>query len=290
MKIRVGILGYKNAGKLHYNELIRSDKFDLCGVYDNSKIDFYCRAEVFDDFKSFIEVGQPEAIVICLNEDEIFDAFCECVKYCKNILICSPFCKNQDELSQMKYLATQHDTTVALGFKTRFNQAVFSLKKALLKEEEIFNINIFNCIDSSDANIINELTLGDIDIAKFLANSEITELNSSFTNVTNQKRSDNAMLKIKFKNQILTSITNSLTSAISSHFITINATSGVYYCNILLNKLHQINQDGQINLKVNSEISEQRSLYNEFYTLVKTQKNENIPSLDDAIKIRGLLR
>lgn len=290
MKPRVGILGYETGGKTHYSELRRSVKFEICGVYDSSPIDSYCRAEIFTNFKNFIQQGTPTAIIISLKENEIFEAFCECIKYCQNILIEFPICKNADELSQMKYLAHKHGAKVALSFISRFNPAVVSLKKELKKEEEIYSIDIFHSCLKQDANIINELTLCDIDLVKLISNSDIADINTTFVNRTNSKSSDNALIKIKFKNQILGSIINSLTGSLDRHFMNVSAKSGVYFCDLITGKLHKVSNDGQINLKVNSDENELKMLHDEFYNLIQNGEYNNLAILDDAIKIHGLLQ
>ncbi|KEA45744.1 Gfo/Idh/MocA family oxidoreductase [Campylobacter mucosalis] len=289
MKLKVGIVGYKNGGKAHYSELRRSDKFEVCGIFEEDGVDEYCRAQTYSDFKQFIENSKPQVLVLCLDENDVFKAYCECIKHCKNILISRPICKTQDELSQMKYLSLKNETKTALCLSSRFNPVILSLLKALKKDDEIFSIEIFNSTNKKDANIINELTLCDIDLAKLIANSDIHELDCSFTNRANSKSSDNAMIKIKFKNQILASITNSLTSQLNRHFVVVNATSGAYFADLIGLKLHQLNESGQINLKVNSEISELKVLYDEFFGLIYNAKNDTIALLDDAIKIRGFI-
>ncbi|CAD7286513.1 Gfo/Idh/MocA family oxidoreductase [Campylobacter suis] len=289
MKPRVGILGYSTGGKAHYSELRRSDKFEVCGVFESDGVDEYCRAEIYTNFKIFIENAAPNAIVISLEEKDVFEAFCECVKYCKNILLCLPICKSMDELAQMKYLAHKNDVRVALCFSSRFNPTIFSLLKELKKEEEVYSIEIFHSTLGRDLNIVNELLLKDIDMAKIIAASDIVELNSSFTNRENSKSSDNANLKIKFKNQILTNITSSLTGSLDRYFVNVHARSGLYFCDLLNNKLYKQNNEGQINLKVNAETSELRMLYDEFFDLIQAGGSDKLALLDDAIKIKGLL-
>ena len=50
MKLKIGIVGYNLVGKRHYMELRRSDKFEVCGVFDKENRDDACRAPFFDDF------------------------------------------------------------------------------------------------------------------------------------------------------------------------------------------------------------------------------------------------
>lgn len=290
MKLRVGIVGYHTSGKAHYSELRRCDKYDICAVFDERGADDYCRANVFENFKDFIVEGRPNAIILTLPQDKIFEAYRECVKFCPNILLAPYLCKNAEELAQMSYLANKTGAKTALCFSSRFNPVITSLLRSLKRDDEIFSIDIFHSTNLKDGDIISELTLRDIDIAKVIANSATIDLSSSFTNRENSRSSDNAAIKIKFKNQIVATITNSLTSQLNRYIISVNTSSGLYFADMLSLKLHQINENGQMNHKVDADVSELRALYDEFYNYTQGGETSMLATLDDAIKIREFLK
>ena len=65
MKLKIGIIGYCSTGKKHYLELRRSNEFEICGIFDKDNVDEFCRADFYTNFKEFIEVAQPQAVVLC---------------------------------------------------------------------------------------------------------------------------------------------------------------------------------------------------------------------------------
>ena len=288
MKLKIGIVGYNLVGKRHYMELRRSDKFEVCGVFDKENRDDACRAPVFDDFKEFIENAQPQAVVLCLPQHEMVEAFCQCVKYCQNILISRPIFKSVSELKEIKYAAGVNKARVCTGVDERFNPTVFSLKKALLREEEIYSISIAHFKPLCEGNIINELSLCDIDLAKNLAGSEICDFFYTQTNKTNKRLSDNVGISLKMKNQILVNITDSFCGSLERFKIEVNAKDGVYFGDLIDYKLHRVSENGQMNLKTDSLNNEIKAQYEAFYDLCQSGESGELSNIDDAIKIREL--
>ena len=288
MKLKIGIVGYNLVGKRHYMELRRSDKFEVCGVFDRENRDDACRAPFFDDFKEFIENAQPQAMVLCLPQHEIVEAFCQCVKYCQNILISRPIFKSVSELKEIKYAAGVNKARICTGVDERFNPTVFSLKKALLREEEIYSISIAHFKPLYEGNIINELSLCDIDLAKNLAGSEICDFFYTQTNKTNKRLSDNVGISLKMKNQILVNITDSFCGSLERFKIEVNAKDGVYFGDLIDYKLHRVSENGQMNLKTDSLNNEIKAQYEAFYDLCQSGESSELSNIDDAIKIKEL--
>ncbi len=288
MKLKIGIVGYNLVGKRHYMELRRSDKFEVCGVFDRENRDDACRAPFFDDFKEFIENAQPQAMVLCLPQHEMVEAFCQCVKYCQNILISRPIFKSVSEIKEIKYAAGVNKARVCTGVDERFNPTVFSLKKALLREEEIYSISIAHFKPLCEGNIINELSLCDIDLAKNLAGSEICDFFYTQTNKTNKRLSDNVGISLKMKNQILVNITDSFCGSLERFKIEVNAKDGVYFGDLIDYKLHRVSENGQMNLKTDSLNNEIKAQYEAFYDLCQSGESSELSNIDDAIKIKEL--
>ena len=288
VKLKIGIIGYCSTGKKHYLELRRSNEFEICGIFDKDNVDEFCRADFYTDFKEFIEVAQPQAVVLCSPREEIVEAFCQCAKYCQNILISRPVFKSIADLKEIKYAAKTNKTRVCTGISERFNPTILSLKKALLKEEEIYSISIAHFKPLCDGNIINELSVSDIDLAKNIINSEVSDFYYTQTNKTNAKSADNVAISFKSKNQILVHITDSFCGSLERFKIEVNAKNGVYFGDLIDHKLHQVSENGQMNLKIDTNNSELKAQYEAFYDLCQSGESSELSNIDDAIKIREL--
>lgn len=216
------------------------------------------------------------------------EAFCQCVKYCQNILISRPIFKSVSELKEIKYAAGVNKARVCTGVDERFNPTVFSLKKALLREEEIYSISIAHFKPLCEGNIINELSLCDIDLAKNLAGSEICDFFYTQTNKTNKRLSDNVGISLKMKNQILVNITDSFCGSLERFKVEVNAKDGVYFGDLIDYKLHRVSENGQMNLKTDSLNNEIKAQYEAFYDLCQSGESSELSNIDDAIKIKEL--
>ena len=210
------------------------------------------------------------------------------MKYCQNILISRPIFKSVSELKEIKYAAGVNKARVCTGVDERFNPTVFSLKKALLREEEIYSISIAHFKPLCEGNIINELSLCDIDLAKNLAGSEICDFFYTQTNKTNKRLSDNVGISLKMKNQILVNITDSFCGSLERFKIEVNAKDGVYFGDLIDYKLHRVSENGQMNLKTDSLNNEIKAQYEAFYDLCQSGESSELSNIDDAIKIKEL--
>lgn len=286
MKLKIGIVGFKDVGKTHYSELRRLNKFDVCGIYDKNDNCDFSRVEIYSDFSKFIDEAQPEIIVICVDESEILSTFNECVKFVKNIIIATPIFKSINDIREIKYNTNVNKINVYLAFNSVFNQTITSLKKALCRDDEIYSIDIFHSDFNVKKDIVSGLCVFDVYLAKFIVNSENVGFSYTFLNKNNQI--NNTHIDFKTKNQVLISIINSISSPVLAFNIRVSTSSGVYFADMLSFKLHQINSNGQINLKVNSDESEIKMLYENFYNFMQNGENLGLVSLDEMIKIKEL--
>ena len=124
-----------------------------------------------------------------------------------------------------------------------------------------------------------------IDLAKTIAKSEIYEFSSSFSNKTNSRSSDNALIKFKSKNQILTSVLNSHCGTFERFNVEINAKSGAYFGDLIANRLFELTEDGQINLKIDADQNEIKVQYDAFFDYCVSGEIGELSTLDDVIKI-----
>lgn len=292
MKIKIGIVGFKDVAKAHYSELRRSNKFEVCGIFDdcNSNECSYSRVEIYTDFKKFISQSMLDAVVICVDKSNLLDIYFECLKYTKNILIASPICKDISDIRQMRYGAVSNKANVSLCFSDRFNPVITSLKKALLKDSEIYSIDIFHSQPIDDTDIVSSISIFDIDLVRSILNNTILSCSYSFLNKADKNIIDNININFKSKNQVLVSIINSISLPLHQFNIRVCTKSGVYFADLLGLKLYQLNPNGQINLKVNNEDSKLKILYDEFYSFCQNSKSDELVLLDDVINIKELFK
>ena len=95
-------------------------------------------------------------------------------------------------------------------------------------------------------------------------------------------------ISFKSKNQILVHITNSFCGSLERFKIEVNAKNGVYFGDLFDYKLHQVNENGQMNLKIDSNNNELKTQYEAFYGLCQSGESSELSDIDDVIKIKEL--
>lgn len=282
MKKRLAIIGFNDVGKFHCNELRRSDEFDLVGVYCQKNSESFGRIKIYSDLNELFESADPEAIIIT-DGVQYLELFSKCVKTCKHIFIHHPIAKNTGAIHEMKYYSNLSGVMSVAGFFDRFNPVIVSLKKSLEREEKIYSINITRGFCSS--RNLNLEILQNIDLARFVAASDIAQFSKFEVHKEDKKNPTNTLCQLKMKNQTLVSIHNSINYPIDRFIIEVSANSGIYFGDLIGMKLNKYTDYGQQNLKVDSDISPIKKAHLEFFELCKNNKINNLASLDDALKV-----
>lgn len=286
MIIKIGIVGFNEIAKRHYSEIRRSNKFEISTIYDENESGMFGRAEIINDFKKFIQTN-PDAILICVNSNELINAVSTCIKHTKHIIIGTMLPKNTSDLRELRYIADTHKATLTPCICDRFNPVIDSLNKSLSKEDEIYSCDIFHQIPKLGDDILTKISVCDISVMRYLFGETTHDFIAYFTNITNQTSSDNVNILYKTKNHVLINISNSLCGDTSQYLIRVNAKSGVYFADIINQKLHQINENGQINLKVNNKDTQLQVMYDKFYDYFSGNNNELV-KFDEIINIKEL--
>ncbi|WP_173030822.1 Gfo/Idh/MocA family oxidoreductase [Campylobacter sp. CCUG 57310] len=285
MKKRLAIIGFEDIGKMHYNELRRSDDFELVGIYSNKCGDNHARVEIYDDINELFEITNPEALIIT-DGIEYFNLFSKCVKASKFIFINAPLAKSSSAIQEMKYCSNLSGAVSAMCLCDRFNPVIASLKKSLEKEEKIYSINI-TCGICKDENLSMQM-LYNIDLARYLTSSEVGGFFKFESKNDNKKEALSMLYELKMKNQSLVSIHGSKEYPINRFIVEVAAKSGIYFGDLLGLKLNKYTAEGQQNLKVNCDISPARMAQIEFGKLCELGKFENLASFDEVLKVYGV--
>ena len=281
MKKRVAIIGFDDVGKCHYNELRRSDEFELVGIFSKKTHENYSRINFYDDLGKLFEIENPQAVIVA-DGIKYLEIFSKCAKVCKYILIHHPIAKGTGAIHEMKYCSNLSGTMSAAGFLDRFNPVIMSLKKAISKEEKIYSINITRGL-CEDVNL-NLETLQNINLSKFITSSEVAQISKFDISKDDKKGCNNTLCQLKMKNQTLISIHNSTQYPIERFIVEVCAKSGIYFGDLIGLKLNKYTIDGQQNLKVNSDISPIKAAHSEFFELCNSNKFNSLATLDDALK------
>lgn len=289
-KISVAIVGFENITKAYYNDLRRSDYFNLVGIckQGSKKILSDVRANIYEDLNELYSHHSPEAIIITTPSNLHKKTFLQCQKYAKNFLIHAPLSTHMGDANEISYIAKENNLKVCVGYNTRFNPTIISLKRALKKEEKIYSINIIHSspypYDTLDG-IKMSFTMSDLDLIRYLCSSEITEFSASTNSVEDRNIDDVLCARVKTANGVVCSIINSWNYKINRFYAEISCSSGHYMADLISFNLRKMDERGLINLRVDNEDMSIRCQNGEFFEYCSSGKIGNLVSINDSIAI-----
>lgn len=271
------------------NELKHSDAFDICGVCTQGKNINGLRTEVFDNISNMLLLTQPDVLAIHVKDELIIPSFKIASKQCKNIIISRLAPLPLEALHELNTIAKESQVTAVLDIPHRFHPVILSLKKALLKEEKIYSINITG-INPKAASIV-ALLVNNIDLASFIVACGVSggqDLSCSI--LARDSTYSQACLKLIMPKGLALCMHCSMLGPVARHFIEVSTSGGIYFADLLGKKLYMSSEMGQINLKVDTDSSEVRSQYKAFRNYFTNQNNtqNTLASIEDIIKIKEL--
>lgn len=290
MKKKIAIIGLGKIGRRHLSELRRSEHFELVALCDKEDKDNSSRFDFYNDIDKMFNEKQLEAVLIATPCNTHKELFLKCSKYTKNIFIKSPLASNLAESREINYAASTNDINLAVGCENRFNPAVFSIKKELLKDENIYNISLINGLNTDGKKKdVSDLLVKNIDLILYLTNSEIVSFNSQKSFYENTKNASCISASLKTKNNILISMMLSSSYVENKYMLEICTNSGIYVADLINFTLHKITKNGRMNLKVDSEDYSMRCEHQKFSKVCDNGEYEDLAKADDIIKVREII-
>ncbi|NLY04213.1 MAG: Gfo/Idh/MocA family oxidoreductase [Campylobacter sp.] len=290
MKKKIGIIGLGEIGKKHLSELRRSDYFELVSVCDKdeeAKQDG--RFEFFKDLDEMFTNAKPEAIIIATPTKYHKENILKALKYIKYIFVEAPCTLTLEQAREMRYIAQANGAKIVVGFSERFNPTVEALKRELIKEDEVYSINIIRGANIKDTlDIIDDMLIKDLDLVRYLTNSEISFFDTKDVKYEGLGKIIHSSLKTK--NNILVNISSNSFYPQKVTHMEVVAGSGVYFADLEGFMMHKITNNGRINLRVDREKFSIRKEHELFAEVCNDGEFGNLANIDDAIKIREILK
>ncbi|PSM51886.1 oxidoreductase, Gfo/Idh/MocA family [Campylobacter blaseri] len=291
MKVKVALIGLGKIGKEHLSELRRSDYFELVAVCDKEEIQEFGRFAFFKDIDEMFAVSKPQAVIITTPSRTHKEIILKCMKYIKNIFVEPPFTSNLEQAREMKYAASINNVKIAIGFNDRFNPTVTSLVREFKKEKNIYSINIIRaCNCKNDMDIVENFLLRDLDLVRFLTNSDINLFDMKKIIFENQDSLAIAHSNLKTKNNILVNISSNSFYPQYRVVMEICAESGIYLADLAEFSLCKLTSNGRVNLKVENEDFSIRNEHKYFYEMCTNDNSGPLARVEDIIKAREILK
>ena len=211
-KLKIGVIGTGHLGKFHIKMLKQIDNCELVGIYDmdssaaQSAGDEF-RIKVFNSLEDLI--NNIDAVSIATITGAHHEVAKKCLENDLHVFIEKPITAEIQDAEELVKIAAARKLNLQVGHIERFNPALISLERYLIKPMFIQTDRLaqFNP-RGTDVAVVLDLMIHDIDIILSLIKSEVKEIQASGVAVVSNSI-DIANARMEFENGAVANVTAS---------------------------------------------------------------------------------
>lgn len=211
-KLKVGVIGTGHLGKLHTKMFKEIADCELVGIYDSNSELAKSVAKEFG-IKAFGNIndlfGSVDAVSVAATTSAHYELVKQSLQNGKHVFVEKPITTTIIEAQEIVKLANDNKLNLQVGHIERFNPALISLEKYIIKPMFIQTDRLaqFNP-RGTDVAVVLDLMIHDIDIILSLVNSEVKNIDASGVAVVSDTI-DIANARILFENGAVANVTAS---------------------------------------------------------------------------------
>ena len=211
-KVKIGVLGAGHLGKIHLRLLKEIEGYEVIGFYDPN---MDLAAQVSAEFGVPHFGSEEELIDLCDAVDIVtpttthYDCAVIAIKKFKHIFIEKPLAYAITEASTLVKLIDEARIKCMVGHVERFNPALLSLNKKMIKPLfiEVHRLAQFNP-RGTDVSVVHDLMIHDLDIILSLVKGNVKKVSASGVAIVS-RTPDIANARIEFDNGCVANLTAS---------------------------------------------------------------------------------
>lgn len=185
--IPVAVIGTGSMGKNHVRVYQEMDEAELVAIVDtdssiSDSLSRKYRVPAYEDYFDMLEKENPFAVSVAVPTKLHFQVVRDLLNAGVHVLIEKPISNTLDEAQELILLAQRKNRVLMVGYIERFNPAVVELKRHLNlnKLGRIFQIHARRLgpfpSRMRDVGVVIDLATHDLDIMRYLTNSEIVRV------------------------------------------------------------------------------------------------------------------
>ncbi len=211
-KLKVGVIGTGHLGKFHIKMLKQIEGCELAGIYD---ADSSAAKSAGNEFRvktfGLLEelLNNVDAVSIATITGAHHDVAKKCLENNLHVFIEKPITAEIHQAEELVKIAAERNLNLQVGHIERFNPALISLEKFIIKPMFIQTDRLaqFNP-RGTDVAVVLDLMIHDIDIILSLIKSEVKDIQASGVAVVSNSV-DIANARIEFENGAVANVTAS---------------------------------------------------------------------------------
>jgi predicted dehydrogenase len=213
--IKMAVVGVGAMGRNHVRVLMDIPEVELVGVADTNVATAKAVAHkygvpVFADYAKLFDECQPEAVIIATPTSFHHAIGLAAIERGIHVLVEKPITISITQAREMIAFAKQHSVHLAVGHIERFNPAVIELKRRIDRGElgRIFMIHARRQSPYpgriQDVGVASDLATHELDMMRYLANSEVVHLSAEVSYVLPQSGHEDIIFGLlRFQNGVL---------------------------------------------------------------------------------------
>ena len=246
-KIRMGVIGAGSMGKNHLRVIGEIPAYDLVGLYDTDKEnalkaaqDYGARA--FESLQDLLDA--VDAVSVAVPSSRHMEIAVEAARRGRHILMEKPIALNTGDAQRIINACDTAGITLMVGHIERFNPVFTELMKVLGNERILaLSFRRLSPFDSraSDANVIQDLMIHDIDLLCALSAAPVTCIKSQGISVYSNKP-DHVQALVGLEDGIVADFTASRITESKVRQIEVTAQNAFIVANLLDRSLEIMRQ------------------------------------------------
>ena len=270
-KLRVGVIGTGNMGINHVRVYSELEDVELVATADenqemNAIVEKKFRIKTYTDHKEMLEKEEFDIISVVVPTILHHKVALDVMKKGINLLLEKPIASTIEEADEIIKCAKENKVKLMIGHVERFNPAVLDLKNRIKNGElgKVYKVDV-NRVGPLPPRILDvgvtiDLAVHDIDIMRFLTDSEPERVYSEIEQQIHSKKEDLLAGVIRFKNRTICYLNvNWLTpTVIRKLFIT--GEKGMYMINYHDQNLYFYENEAQMDRGIPGKIREGRMI------------------------------
>ncbi len=209
-KLGVAVVGAGFWGRNHARNLRELPETNLIAVCDRDEAKAKAVAELFgieaySDSRRLLKRSDIEAVTVCTWSTNLAKETLRALKSGKHVLVEKPMASNLQEAKRIVDLAQRNHLMLMTGFLMRFIPGIQRIKESIGKGE-IGKLVYCTARRVSqwperigDVGVVKDLAIHDIDITRYLSDSDPVEVYAKAGSFRHRKFEDHAQILVTFK-------------------------------------------------------------------------------------------
>jgi UDP-N-acetylglucosamine 3-dehydrogenase len=256
MQIRVGIVGAGSMGMNHLRVLsdFNEDQIRIVGVAETYEPNlkratsrFHVRG--YTDYRQMIEETKPDLVAIVVPTQLHFEVASYVLDRSINVLLEKPMTNTIEEALTLIEIAHSHGVKLAVGHVERFNPAVIEVKRRVVTGElgQVFHLHARRLGPFPprirDVGVTLDLATHDIDIMRYLADSEVERVYAETQRQIHSTHEDLLLGILRFANQVTGVLDVNWLTPTKVRELSITGEKGMYLINYLTQDVYFYEND-----------------------------------------------